>query len=364
MELLKEENFRSVINGTEVKLFTLHNKNGCIAQFTNYGARWLCMWIPDKNGKWDDVILGFDKIDDYLAANEKYYGAVVGRVCGRIGAGQFSINGTTYSLSNNDIFGKPVKNHLHGGVKGFSFQVWNAEEARNDEGEEMLVLRYFSKDGEEGYPGNLNVKVTYTLSHDNAVNIHYTASCDQPTVVNLTNHAYFNLSGNMERNVLGHCLFINAGKALECNDDFIPTGKIVSTNNTPLDFTQSTSIGYRIHENFPGQLVAGKGYAVTYILDHPSKKVSLSAKVMEPTSGRVMEVYTNQACLQLYNGWLFDGTDTGKKGYRYQCGAGLAIEAQGYTDAPNHSGFPSVLLLPGAEYDQQTIYKFLVQTDE
>lgn len=363
MELLKEENFSRIINGAAVKLFTLGNKNGCVAQFTNYGARWLCMWVPDRNGKRDDVILGFDNINDYLTAKEKYYGAVVGRVCGRIGGGQFSLNGITYSLSNNDIFGDPVKNHLHGGINGFSFQVWDAELAKNEEGEETLALHYFSKDGEEGYPGNLEVKVTYTLGNDNAIHIRYTASCDRPTVINLTNHAYFNLSGNMEQSVVEHSLFINAGKAIECNNELIPTGKIVSIENTPLDFMQPATIGLRIHENVPGQLFGGKGYAVTYILNPSGKTASLSARVTEKKSGRAMEVYTSQACLQLYNAWLFDGSDTGKNGYRYHSGAGLALETQGYTDAPNHSGFPPVSLLPGTEYNQQTIYKFLVQPD-
>jgi len=363
MELLKEKKFSGTVNGAEVKLFTLRNSNGCVAQFTNYGARWLCMWVPDRKGKWNDVVLGFDTINGYLTAKEKYHGAVIGRVCGRIDGGQFSLNGMTYSLSHNDVFGKPVKNHLHGGDKGFCFQVWDGEMVKNKNGEETLVLHYFSKDGEEGYPGNLEVKVAYTLGNDNAIHIHYTATCDRPTVINLTNHAYFNLGGNMEQSVLEHALFINAGKALECNDELIPTGKIVPIENTPLDFTQSGTIGIRISENVPGQLFAGKGYAVTYILDQPGKVVPLCARVTEKQSGRVMEVYTNQACLQLYNAWLFDGSDTGKNGYRYHSGAGLALEAQGYTDAPNHSGFPSVLLLPGMEYDQKTIYKFLVQPD-
>lgn len=363
MELLKEENFRGIINGAEVKLFTLRNKNGCVAQFTNYGARWLSMWVPDKNNEWNDVILGFDNMNDYLTATEKYYGAVVGRVCGRISGGHFSLNGITYSLSNNDVFGRPVKNHLHGGDKGFSFQVWDAELIKNKEGEETLVLDYLSKDGEEGYPGNLKVKVTYSLSDDNAINIHYTASCDQPTVINLTNHAYFNLSGNMDQDVLEHFLFINAGKIIECNEELVPTGKIASIENTALDFTRPTTIGMRIHENFPGQLFAGKGYAVTYILNQPGKAASLSARVMEKKSGRTMEVYTSQTCLQLYNAWLFDGSDTGKNGCRYYSGTGLALETQGYTDAPNHFNFPPVLLLPGTEYKQETIYKFLVEQD-
>ena len=360
MELLKEEHFRSVINGEEVKLFTLRNKSGCVAQFTNYGARWLCMWVPDRNGKWDDVILGFDNIKDYLTAKEKYHGAVVGRVCGRIGGAQFSLNGITYSLSNNDIFGKPVKNHLHGGVNSFSFRVWDAKVAKKRNGEEMLVLHYYSKDSEEGYPGNLRVKVTYTLGNDNSIRIEYTAQTDKPTIVNLTNHAYFNLHGDMNKNVLDHLVYINSENSVECNEELIPTGNIVSIKNTPLNFTRPQTIGHRVDQSFPGQLFPGKGYVVSYILDNPGKALQLAATLAEKGTGRVMELYTDQPGIQLYHAWLFDGTDVGKRRQRYNSSSGVALEAQGFPDAPNHHRFPSIGLLPGQTYRQTTIYRFLV----
>lgn len=363
MELLKEENFRHIIDDKKTGLFTLRNKNGCVAQFTNYGARWLSMWVPDRNGKWDDVILGFDKLDGYLSANDRYHGAVVGRVCGRISGGQFSLGGITYSLSNNDIFGKPVKNHLHGGDRGFSFQVWDAEVVKNNKDEEMLVLNYFSKDGEEGYPGNLKVTVTYTLSGDNTVKMQYIANCDQFTVINLTNHAYVNLSGNRADHVLNHLLFIHANTAIDCNDELVPTGKLIPVKNTALDFTRSVPIGARIHENIPGQLYSSRGYNVAYILQQINPILQPSAVVTDTDSGRRMELLTDQPVLQLYNAWLFDGTDIGKNGKKYEASAGLALEAQGYTDAPNHTNFPSVALTPGDTYRQETIYRFLIQPE-
>ena len=362
MELLKDENFSSTINGAAVKLFTLRNKNGCVAQFTNYGARWLCMWVPDRNGKWDDVVLGFDNINDYLTAEEKYYGAIVGRVCGRIGGGQFSLNGITYSLSNNDIFGKPVKNHLHGGVNGFSFQVWDGEVAKNEGGEETLALHYFSKDGEEGYPGNLKVKVIYTLGNNNSMKINYSAYTDKATIINLTNHAYFNLHGNTNNNVLDHFICIHANNSVECDEELIPTGNIISVKDTPLNFTSPRTIKSRINESFPGQLFQGKGYVVSYVLNKINKTLSLAATVEEKASGRVMEVYTDQRSIQLYHAWLFDGKDAGKNGQRYGSSSGFALEAQGLPDAPSHSQFPPVVLLPGEQYQQTTQYRFLINS--
>lgn len=361
MELLKEEDFHAVINGKETRLFTLRNKNGCVAQFTNYGARWLSMWVPDKNGKWDDVILGFDNMNGYLTAKEKYYGAMVGRVCGRIGAGQFSLNDITYSLSNNDIFGKPVKNHLHGGFDGFSFKVWSGKTALNDQGEETLEMTLFSEDGEEGYPGNLKVKALYTLGNDNSLRIYYSARTDKPTIVNFTSHPYFNLNIENYSDVLDHILCVDSESSLECNDELIPTGNIISIKDTPLDFAEPRTIGSRINKSFPGQLLPEKGYVVSYILKKYTKPLLLAARVKEKESGRMMEVYTDQPCIHFYNAWLFDGSDVGKKGQSYLSSSGFALEAQGFPDAPNHSGFQSIVLLPGEEYQQVTIYRFLVK---
>ena len=339
MELLKEERFRKTINGESVQLFTLRNKNHCVAQFTNYGARWLSMWVQDRNDQWADVVLGFESLEEYLDAKEKYYGAIVGRVSGRIGKGAFELEGIKYQLATNDIFGNPVKNHLHGGAEGFSFQVWKGGVSVNDQGEASLTLTLFSKDGEEGFPGNLRVKVIYTLGNDNSLKIHYSATTDKVTIINLTNHAYFNLHGDMSKKVLDHAICIRSESSVECDDELIPTGAVIPVKNTP----------------------AGKGYLVYYVLDKPGNALALAATVEEKKSGRVMEVYTDQPGIQLYNASLFDGTDVGKRGQRYFSGSGLALEAQGFPDAINHPQFPSVVLFPGEEYRQTTIYRFLTK---
>jgi len=361
MELLSEKLFAGTINGKAVSLFTLRNEQGCVAQFTNYGARWLSMWTPDKYGQWADVVLGFDSLQQYLDAAEKYYGAIIGRVCGRINQGAFELDGVGYQLATNDIFGKPVKNHLHGGPGGFSFRVWDAATGVNEQGEEILELSLFSADGEEGYPGNLETKVRYTLRSDNSVRIDYSAYTDSPTLVNLTNHAYFNLQGDMSKTVLGHFVSIYPENALETNEELIPTGRIRPVKNTPLDFTRPHMIGSRLQESVPGQLFPGQGYAVCYAFNAADNILQLTATVEEKTSGRVMEMYTDQPCLQFYSAWLLDGTDTGKKGQRYFSSCGLALEAMGFPDAPNQQGFAPVTLFPGQEYRQTTVYRFSVR---
>ena len=360
LNLLKDENFEDRIDGKEVRLFTLRNKNGFAAQFTNYGARWLSMWVPDKNNGWADVMLGFENLSGYMNAKERYYGAIVGRVCGRIGKGSFSLNGQIYRLANNDLFGNMTKNHLHGGVKGFSFQVWNAEQVKSNDEEDALVFTYLSVAGEEGYPGNLEVKVIYTLTNKNEIKIDYSAHADKTTIINLTNHAYFNLHGDMAQTVMDHFLCIPSNSAIECNDQLTPTGKVIPVLNTPLDFTHSQKIGSRIHENFPGQLFPGKGYAVGFVLNEDGTPLKLAASVEEKKSGRLLQVYTDQPSLQFYNAWLFDGSDLGKNGQRYYGSSGFALEAQGFPDAPNHSNFPPIFLEPGQVYHQETIYRFLV----
>lgn len=360
VRLLEEEKFKKTIDGKEVNLFTLRNKNGLVAQFTNYGARWLSIWVPDKNDQWSDVVLGFDSLEGYLNAKEKYYGAIVGRVCGRIEQGAFSLNGETYHLAKNDLFGAPVKNHLHGGAKGFSFQVWDAQQKKNSGEEDVLEFSYLSVNGEEGYPGNLEVKVTYTLTNDNEIKIDYSASTDKPTVINLSNHAYFNLHGDMTQTVMDHFLCILADNVIECNKELTPTGNIIPVSDTPLDFTNSQKIATRIDEEFLGQLFAGKGYVVAFVLNQAGSALNLAASVEEKKSGRMMEVYTDQPSLQFYNAWLLDGTDLGKNGQRYYASSGFALEAQAFPDAPNHSSFPPITLNPGAVYQQETIYRFSI----
>lgn len=324
MNLLSKENFRCRIDGKVVSLFTLRNKHGYVAQFANYGARWLSMWIPDKNKEWSDVVLGFDSLEEYLHAKEKYHGAIVGRVCGRIDPGAFTLKEEKYYLANNDLLGNPVKNHLHGGFNGFIFRVWHAKQCKNKRGEYELVLSYLSKSGEEGYPGNLTVKVVYTLSNENGIRMDYSAFTDEPTVINLTNHAYFNLHGDMRRSVLDYLLYIHADSCIESNENLIPTGKIISIKDTPLDFSHSEKIGLLINEEFPGQLFSGKGYVVAYVLKESDEALRLVASVEEKGSGRFMEIYTEQPSIQFYNAWLMDGSDIGKSNQPYNSSAGLA----------------------------------------
>lgn len=359
MKLLNPAHFERTVNGKKATLFTLRNRNGCVAQFTNYGARWLSMWVPDKNGHWLDTVLGFESLDGYLNANEKYHGAVVGRVCGRIDKGTFQLGKIDYRLANNDLFGNPVKNHLHGGFEGFSARVWCGGVSVNAEGEEELGLTLDSKDGEEGYPGNLKVNVRYTLGNDDSMRIMYSAYTDQATIVNLTNHAYFNLHGNRGKDVLDHIVCIDSDQSVECNDELIPTGNIIPIKHTPVDFTRPRAIGDRINESFPGHLFSGKGYAVSYVLNGSQNTLRLAATVKESEGGRAIELYTDQPVIQFYNAWLFDGTDVGKGGKAYARSSGLALEAQAFPDAPNHAQFPSIVLFPGEEYRQTTIYRFL-----
>src|SRR5690606_35514010 len=291
----------------------------------------------------------------------RYHGAVIGRVCGRIGKGSFELDGTPYQLTINDRFGQSTGNHLHGGSRGFSFRVWQGQVGVNAEGEEALTLTLFSKDGDEGYPGNLNATVRYTLGNDNAMRIDYSARTDRTTLVNLTNHAYFNLHGQVEGDALDHSLCIYADRSVKCDHELIPTGDIISIKDTPLDFTRPTTIGARIHESFPGHLFPGKGYVMSYVLNDAGNRLRLGATVEEKGSGRITEVYTDQPGIRFYRGWLFDGSDIGKGGKRYTGSSGIALEAQGFPDAPNQPGFPSIALLPGNEYRQTTVYRFLAK---
>ncbi|MDR0845825.1 MAG: galactose mutarotase [Tannerella sp.] len=345
------------IEGKQVNLYKLSNNNGVFAQFTNYGGRWVSMWAPDANGKLDDVLLGFDPIEGYLNAAEKYHGAITGRVCGRISRGVFELDGRTYRLANNDSFGSPVKNHLHGGINGFHKKVWDTETGVHENGEPYVRFSYLSKDGEEGYPGNLDVNVCYTLSDANAIQIDYRATTDQPTLVNLTNHAFFNLSGNPAQSVSGHILHINAGYYVECDNELIPTGNIAPLKGLPIDFSTPAKVGKNLHVDFP-EIAKGKGFSLAYALNPSANELRYAAKLQEPVSGRTLEIYTNQPGLQVYNAWLMDGSDTGKNGISYHCGAGIALETQGFPDAPNHENFPSIRLNPGSVYHHIAVYKF------
>ena len=360
LNLVRQEDFDTLINNKKVHLYTLRNSSGCSAQFTNFGARWISMWVPDKRGQMTDVVLGFGKLKDYLTAGEPYHGATVGRVCGRINDARFCLDGKEYSLASNDLFGTPVKNHLHGGIKGFHNQVWDGEIFNNSKGEQGVVFRYLSADGEEGFPGNLEVEVTCLLNEDNELIIEYEATTDKPTLVNLTNHAYFNLNGEGSGNILNHQMKVNAGKYIECNSELIPTGKVKPVKGTPLDYLEFAAMGKGIEDEH-NQIFKGKGYAAAMVINE--SETNLPQKVgtaFAKESGIQLEVFSDKPSLQLYNAWLFDGRDIGKSGRPYEFSGGFVMEPQGYPDAPNHENFPIITLRPGDKYNHRDIYKFTV----
>jgi len=352
------------------EVYTLTNDNGVSAKFCNYGGRWLSMNVPDNKGNFGDVVLGFDSIEGYLNAHEQYHGAITGRVCGRINQGVCKIDDVEYHFANNDGFGKPLKNHLHGGIKGFHKKIWNAVQSVNNKNEQFVEFSYNSKDGEEGYPGNLEVNVRYTLTNDNAVVIDYYAITDKTTLVNLTNHAFFNLSGDPVVTVSNHIMWLNADKYLECDSELVPTGNILPVKDTPLDFTIPARIGERLDSEFP-EIVKGRGFAVAFVIGDNNDSIIYDdnvnlrhvASLQEPISGRTMDVYTNQKSLQVYNAWLMDGSDIGKNNTPYYCGAGIAIETQNFPDAPNHSNFPPIALRKGEVYQHTAVYSFKVLSD-
>ena len=339
---------------------TLCNDNGVRAVFSCYGARWIAMCVPDREGRVEDVLLGFDHLNDYKTATESYYGAIIGRVCGRISNAEFRINGTLYKLAPNDIYGHPIRNHLHGGIAGFHCQLWQKMQYKNKDGEESVSFTYLSKDGEEGYPGNLNVSVTYTLTNDNALLMECKAVADQCTPVNLTNHAFFNLHGvDRGKNILSHRLTIPSWHIIECDEELVPTGTIVSVKNTLLDFSKSRLIGEAVKCEQMG-IHTNNGFSLAYALD-TNCGLPLIAELYEEQNGRTMQIFSNQPSLQVYTGYLMNGTDIGKKGVRYSVSAGVALEPQGYPDAVHQSNFPSVLLKPGDMYVHRSLYRFTTQ---
>lgn len=343
--------FGKTTNQEQVELYTLTNANGVEVRIMTYGGTVVSLKVPDRNGKLDDVVLGYDSLDGYLK-NSPYFGAIIGRYGNRIGKGRFSLDGKEYTLSKND-----GENTLHGGTRGFDKAVWKAAEVKTKDGV-ALSLGYFSKDGEEGFPGNLSVTVVYTLTNKNELKIDYSATTDKTTVVNLTHHSYFNLASH--GTVLGHEVMINAGKFTPVDAGLIPTGELRSVKGTPMDFTASNAIGARIDQPYE-QLVLGRGYDHNWVLDRSSKNPLLAARVYEPTSGRVIEVYTTEPGIQFYSGNFLDGTITGKGGSVYDKRSGFCLETQHFPDSPNKPGFPSTVLKPGQKYHTITIYRFSVK---
>ena len=346
---IKTEPFGKTADGQAVDLVTMKNPNGIEARIITYGGIMVSMKTPDRDGKAGDVVLGFDKLDGYTKEHP-YFGAIIGRYGNRIAAGKFTLDGVEYELATNN-----VPNHLHGGTKGFDKVVWKIQESKAEGNEAVLVLKYLSKDGEEDYPGNLDCTVTYTLTADNELKMRYQAATDKPTVLNLTNHSYWNLAGQGTGDILGHELILNADGYTPVDEGLIPTGEIASVKGTPMDFTEPKTIGSRIKQVDIG------GYDHNFALNGKTGEMKLCARVFEPTSGRVMEIRTTEPGVQFYTGNFLDGTLTGKGGKVYQKHYAFCLETQHFPDSPNKPDFPSVVLRPGEKYDITTVHKFSVK---
>ncbi|MDP4282366.1 MAG: aldose epimerase family protein [Bacteroidota bacterium] len=331
------------VDGQEADLYTLSNPNGITIKITNYGGIITSVIVPDKNGKTGDIVLGYDNLKSYLEKTP-YFGALVGRYGNRIANGTFTLDGKIYHLAKND-----GNNTLHGGVKGFDKMIWNASEFSGN-GERGIILKYLSKDGEEGFPGNLNVTVKYTLNDKNQLIIRMEAVTDKPTPINLCNHSYFNLTGG-ETDVLNHHVTLYADRYTEVNDQLIPTGKLPLTIHTPMDFSTDHTIGERISQ-VPG------GYDHNYVLTGKTGELHPVAKVTEDKSGRVLTVQSTQPGVQFYTGNFLDGTITGKNGIVYKKHWGFCLETQHFPDSPNQKSFPNSILKPGEKYSETTVIEF------
>ena len=344
--------FGTTPDGEEVQLYTLVNSNGVKAEIMTYGGILVSLDVPDKNGKLGDVVLGYDNLAGYIKETP-YFGALVGRYGNRIDKGKFTLEGKEYTLAVND-----GENHLHGGLKGFDKVVWKGEAVEGDDGV-GVKLTYLSKDGEEGYPGNLNCTVVYTLTNDDEFKIKYSATTDKATVLNLTHHSYFNLTG-CKRDILDHEMMLNADKLTPVDEGLIPTGELQPVKGTVMDFTKATAIGARIDSSYE-QIKFGGGYDHNWVLNKSSDGMTLAARVYEPTTGRVMEVFTTEPAIQFYSGNFLDGTIKGKGGKVYKHRYGFCLETQHFPDSPNKPEFPSVVLKPGQNYSHKTIYKFSIR---
>ncbi|MBI3414168.1 MAG: galactose mutarotase [Verrucomicrobia bacterium] len=342
---IQKNSFGKTREGTSVDLYTLRNAHGIVAKIMNYGALITELHTPDRSGKPGNIVLGFDNLDQYLKGHP-FFGAVAGRVANRIAKGKFTLDGKEYTLAVNN-----GPNHLHGGLKGFDKVVWQAESSHTPDSA-SLKLTYLSRDGEEGYPGNLSVTVVYTLNDKNELIIDYTAKTDKATPVNLTNHSYFNLAGSGD--VLEHELTLNADNYTPADDTLIPLGKIASVKGTPLDFTKPMTIGSRMQQ----VNLTPKGYDHNFVINGGGKSLTLAARVHEPKSGRTMEVLTTQPGVQLYSAIHLDGSLKGVGGVTYPRYGGLCLETQHYPDSINHPNFPSVVLRPGQTYHEVTSHRF------
>lgn len=350
LPLLEKSAFDTTVDGKPISLYTLDSGNGLTVQVTNFGLRVVSIWAADRDGKYADVSVGYESIDRYINnGGERFMGCIVGRYANRIAKGQFELDGATYQL--------PINNNgqtLHGGLKGLDMVVWDVNEVTTN----SIRFSYLSPDGDEGFPGNLKLDVTYSLTADNGLKMEYQATTDKPTVVNLSNHSFFNLKGDGGGTITDHILTINASKTTPVDSVLIPTGELASVDGTPFDFRIPTAIGERINTD-DIQLKKGLGYDHNWALDRKSDKdVELAVTLYEPVSGRVMEVYTDQPGVQLYSGNFFDGKTNSKYGKPIGYREALALETQKFPDSPNHPDFPSTRLNPGEVYTHTCIYKF------
>jgi len=348
---LSKAAFEKVVDGKNVSLWTLTNQNGMEMTVTNYGGKVVSLMVPDKNGNFVDVVTGYKNIDGYLNSGEIYFGATIGRYGNRIANGKFTLDGVEFKLAQNN-----GPNNLHGGVKGFHAVVWDACQIDNS----TLELSYLAKDMEEGFPGNLNIKVVYKLTDNNEFQIEYYGETDKKTVCNLTNHTYFNLSGDGSETALDHVLSINADGYTPTNADLIPLGQIAPVEGTPLDFRKPTVIGERIEADFEA-LKLGNGYDHNYVINKKDGEIGLAATVFSPVTGVKMEVYTDRPGVQLYSGNWMNGTEIGKSGKAYLRRAAFCLETQCFPDSPNQPQFPSVVLAPGQTYRHSCIHKFSIE---
>lgn len=346
---LRPTDFITTVDAEQTALYILYNKNGAEATITNLGAKIVSLMVPDKNGNLLDVVLGHDSISEYLKSEEAYFGAVCGRTANRIANGKFILEGKEYTLAINN-----GPNNLHGGVKGFHAVVWDAKQMDN----QTLKLTYLSKDGEEGFPGNLTTQIIYRLTDDNALEIEYKATTDKTTIVNLTNHSYFNLSGEGDSYIGDHLLTIYADEYLPTDETSIPYGKPELVKDTPMDFSSNQEIGSRINEAFQ-QLVFGNGYDHNYILN--KKEGDLAVTCCSPKSGIVMDIYTTEPGVQLYTGNWMTGNFIAKNGHKYPARSAVCFETQHYPDSINNPDYPTVILKPNEAFNSKTVYKFSVK---
>jgi aldose 1-epimerase len=350
---ISPEGFRKTIDGKKTDLYRLSNKAGMEVYVTNFGAVIVAIRVPDRDGKLGDVALGYNNVESYAADGDPYFGAVVGRYGNRIDGGKFELDGKVYQLPVNEVANN---NQLHGGPKGFSELVWTTGDVTGN----SIKLSLISPDGDMGYPGRLELSVTYTLTADNSIEIVYKAVTDAATVINVTQHTYFNLKGEGEGNILGHELMLNADYFTPVDKRLIPTGEIAPVKGTPMDFTTPTAIGARINEPYD-QLTYGGGYDHNWVLNKGEGGLTLAATVYCPETGRFLEVLTTQPGVQFYCGNFLDGTLKGKSGKTYEHRGGLCLETQHFPDSPNHPEFPSTVLNPGDQYYQKTVFKFSVK---